>query len=797
MANGNFVVQNGLQVGPLTIDAATGSISTTGAVNISGGLAVSTINKNDSSISINDNGTGSNVSIIIDGSVEHVLTNTLTTLNTGLTINGNLAVNGSSSYTGDLLPTANVTYALGSLTKMWKDVYVGPGTLYINGTAVLSSTTTGTPTINVTASAGQNLAVATNGGGILQLDGGAAGGGYIQVKSPMQIGAGSAITSSDGNAIAFANQIAVDALTSKSANTDLVITAAGTGKVQINDDMQVTGNLTVTGSTTTINTTNLSVADNIIDLNSTVTSGTPTLDAGIRVLRGDQNAVQIKWSESAKTWQATTDGATYSPLLNISSGAGNVTISANGSVNLTTVGTAQTVGSSTAIPVVTTDAYGRVTAMTSSNVSIPSGALTFTGDVTGSGNTGSSTALSIASSAVTNAMLAGSIADTKLSTIATAGKVSNSATTAASANTASAIVARDASGNFTAGTITAALTGNTTGTHTGAVVGNASTATALQTSRTIALTGDATASGSFDGSANYSQALTLATVNSNVGAFGSATAIPVVTVNAKGLVTAISTVAISGSLTFTGDVTGTGSTGGSTALTIANGSVTNAKLANSSVTVNGTAIALGASGTVTAAAGTLTGSSLASGVTASSLTSVGTLTGLTVSGTTTVPSITKSGTNGSGDIGQSNNTFATVYATTFSGVSTTAKYADLAENYQGDKTYAPGTVVMFGGQEEVTVADADTRAVAGVVSTNPAHLMNGGLTGANVVPVALQGRVPCMVIGPVKKGDMLVAAGHGYAKSSANPQMGQVIGKALYDFPGTSKAVIEVVVGRI
>jgi hypothetical protein len=277
---------------------------------------------------------------------------------------------------------------------------------------------------------------------------------------------------------------------------------------------------------------------------------------------------------------------------------------------------------------------------------------------------------------------------------------------------------------------------------------------------------------------------------------GSSTAIPVVTTDAYGRVTAMTSQNVSipsGSLTFTGDVTGTGNTGSSTALTIANGAVTNAKLANSSITVNGTAISLGGSATITAtaAAGTLSGSTLASGVTASSLTSVGTLTGLTVSGAI-APS-----TNNTINLGGASNYWATIYGTSFVGTSTTAKYADLAENYQGDKTYAPGTVVMFGGAQEVTVADADTTAVAGVVSTNPAHLMNGGLNGANVVPVALQGRVPCMVIGPVKKGDMLVSAGHGYAKSSANPQLGQVIGKALYDFPGSSKAVIEVVVGRL
>ena len=139
----------------------------------------------------------------------------------------------------------------------------------------------------------------------------------------------------------------------------------------------------------------------------------------------------------------------------------------------------------------------------------------------------------------------------------------------------------------------------------------------------------------------------------------------------------------------------------------------------------------------------------------------------------------------------------TAWYNTFYGVSTQAKYADLAENYQADKAYNPGTVLMFGGAYEVTLSDANTTAVAGVVSTNPAHLMNGQLSGSNVVPLALTGRVPCMVIGPVKKGDMMVSAGFGYAKSSESPQLGQVIGKALQDFPINAKGVIEVVVGRL
>ena len=106
-----------------------------------------------------------------------------------------------------------------------------------------------------------------------------------------------------------------------------------------------------------------------------------------------------------------------------------------------------------------------------------------------------------------------------------------------------------------------------------------------------------------------------------------------------------------------------------------------------------------------------------------------------------------------------------------------------------------GYSLMIGGDKEVTLATSDTTAVAGVVSTNPAHLMNGGLTGPNVVALALTGRVPCNVIGPVKKGDLMVAAGLGRARSESDPKVGTVIGKALENNSDGDK--IEVVVGRL
>jgi len=129
-------------------------------------------------------------------------------------------------------------------------------------------------------------------------------------------------------------------------------------------------------------------------------------------------------------------------------------------------------------------------------------------------------------------------------------------------------------------------------------------------------------------------------------------------------------------------------------------------------------------------------------------------------------------------------------------VAATAQYADLAENYAGDADYAPGTIVCFGGEQEVTECTVDMCSrVAGVVSTNPAYLMNGRLESNHVVAVALTGRVPTKVRGPIRKGDLIVSAGEGHARAENLPQVGTVIGKALEDFNGDT-GVIEVVVGK-
>lgn len=164
------------------------------------------------------------------------------------------------------------------------------------------------------------------------------------------------------------------------------------------------------------------------------------------------------------------------------------------------------------------------------------------------------------------------------------------------------------------------------------------------------------------------------------------------------------------------------------------------------------------------------------------ITSVGTLTSLTVSGAT---SITGNSALTTTNITTGANTTAgylTGNWTLTTGSRLQSTYADIAENYLADANYAPGTVLMFGGSAELTLADDETTKVAGVVSTEPSFIMNSVLQGQNVVNLALLGRVPVKIRGNVTRGDLIVSAGNGYAKAMENPSVGTVIGKAIVDF---------------
>jgi len=151
------------------------------------------------------------------------------------------------------------------------------------------------------------------------------------------------------------------------------------------------------------------------------------------------------------------------------------------------------------------------------------------------------------------------------------------------------------------------------------------------------------------------------------------------------------------------------------------------------------------------------------------------------------------------DLGSSSNRYNEVYAVTFQGTATQAQYADLAENYVADKPYDAGTVVVIGGSAEVTeVTKENSPAIAGVVSTDPAYLMNAGLEGDNVVTVALKGRVPVKVAGPVRKGDVLIASstpGHAKAAPFHGYHAGaSAIGIAISENLTSSTGVVEALI---
>lgn len=164
----------------------------------------------------------------------------------------------------------------------------------------------------------------------------------------------------------------------------------------------------------------------------------------------------------------------------------------------------------------------------------------------------------------------------------------------------------------------------------------------------------------------------------------------------------------------------------------------------------------------------------------------------TGAGTITVGNILCGGGNLLGNIGNTTTWFGNAYLKAVN-----ALYADLSEKYLADAHYEAGTVLQFGGSAELTCCVTDSCAeVAGVVSTKPAYEMNSALHGEHVTSLALAGRVPCKVTGPVWPGAMMVSAGSGRARAEKNPSMGTVIGKALQASEG-GETTIEVVVGRL
>ena len=144
--------------------------------------------------------------------------------------------------------------------------------------------------------------------------------------------------------------------------------------------------------------------------------------------------------------------------------------------------------------------------------------------------------------------------------------------------------------------------------------------------------------------------------------------------------------------------------------------------------------------------------------------------------------------------------YANVYATTFNGVATSAQYADVAERYEADDRMEIGDVVIIGGEKEITKStqDSDVR-VFGVISDKPALKMNDKAGNDTTHPlVALLGRTPCKVAGPVGKGQRLVSSSiPGVARAAdglENPL--SIIGRSLQAKTTDGVELVEIVIGR-
>ena len=165
----------------------------------------------------------------------------------------------------------------------------------------------------------------------------------------------------------------------------------------------------------------------------------------------------------------------------------------------------------------------------------------------------------------------------------------------------------------------------------------------------------------------------------------------------------------------------------------------------------------------------------------------------TVNSSGNATAIINGATTGVGNIGSSSVSFNTVFAK-----ATTAQYADVAERFAADQVYEAGTVVELGGSEEITLSNTELgENVFGVISTNAAYLMNSAAgTDATHPPVAMTGRVPVRAIGQIRKGDRLVSAGNGLARSAATGEATafNVIGRALKDKVDTDIGTVEAIV---
>ena len=743
MANQNFVVQNGITIGPLTIDAATGSISTTGNITTTGTTTtfineiitgteavygLLTANANIPSTNTT-NGTfivtgGVGISGAINTGANISVAGTAPAIITAAGSNSNLILDPDGTGAVIISSPANVTYTNPSSSTTTGAFIVGGGVgigqnLYVGGLLNVNGTSVHTGASNFAA----GLTASTVQAGTIGNTGATLTGTLSTAAQPSITSVGTLGSLSVSGALS-AGSFTVPTATQNSITTMAGLTSFGTSGVTTTAQ----GNLTVAG--------NLSVSGNI-----TVT--------------GNVTNVTITGNSGQFFGNAGGFGALYAGISTGFTVEPNTIFQATGSNNTDVQINIQNInnGSSASQDFIATADNGSDSA-NYIDMGINSSTYSAAGFTLNSPNDGYVYVQGNGTNIGGNLILATMTASDII--FATQGQNTNNE------------VMRITSGNVVA------IKGNVAVINT--IYGQGLYDNSIRVLSTSTGAGNLAISGT---------AVTLPATGPGAVAVGSSTAIPVITTDAYGRVASTTTAAV---VAPAGTLTGTTLASGVTASSLTSvGTLTS--LSSGAITTTGT-LAINAAGGITTNQATFSHVN----TTATTINEYGAATTINIgaaAGVTILPTASNVS-----NIGSTSLWFAKVYGQNFYGLSTTAAYADLAENYLGDKFYPTGSVLMFGGTEEVTVASADTTRVAGIVSSNPAHLMNGGLTGPNVIAVALTGRVPCNVIGPVQKGDLMVSAGFGYAKVNNTPAVGTIIGKALQDFPIATKGMIEVVVGR-
>ena len=612
--------------------------------------------------------------------------------------------------------------------------------------------------------------------------------------------------------------------------------------------------LTLTGTVFSVNAsqsqitsvgtlTGLNVNGNITAANITANTGVFTGNgSGLSAIAGANVTGQVSFAATANA----VAGA------NVSGQVGNAliagTVYTNAQPNITSVGTLTSLAVSGNASAGNISTGGVLSVTGNANVgNIGAAAGVFT-SVSGNGSALSAITGANVTGQVGFAAVANSVAAANISGQVANALVAGTVYTAAQPNITSvgtlssvAITGNATAGNVYAnsGTIGASLL---TGTLTTAAQPNI---TSVGTLTSVAVTGNATAGNVYANSGTVGASLLTGTLTTaaqpnitSVGTLSSLTIAANGDINMSGTGSNINGVALVSATLFEGSGANLTNLNASN---ISSGTLAQARLANASATINGTTVTLGGTSTITAnttqtltlgsyltgtsfnggtavtaavdatttntaskvvardssgnfAAGTITATLSGAATTAGTvttaaqpnITSVGTLTGLTLANAAVLSwgSNTNVGTI-TGNISLS------------AGSRLQATYADLAEKYAGDASYEVGTVLMFGGDQEVTIAtEYDSHRVAGVVSDSAAYIMNSGIVADHPITLALTGRVPVKVHGPVAKGDLMVSGPNGHAVANNMARAGTILGKALENFAG-SNGVIEVVVGRV